>query len=149
MAQTDTIQPPYKRFPTYPPVKLLMPDSTSFFSKVDLPKKMAVLLMMFNPGCDHCQHETEAIIQHIDQFKNVQIVMATTMPLADMKGFIEKYKLSNYKNIVVTQDTHYFLPSFYVMRSLPFLAFYNKNKQLISTFEGSMPIEKVIAELKK
>ncbi len=148
-AQGDSTRAPYLRFPNFPPVKLLMPDSASYFTKNDLSKKSAVMLMLFNPQCDHCQHETEEIIKNIDQFKNIQIIMATSMPFISMKEFMEKNKLSDYKNITVVQDTHYFLPSYYMIRNLPFLAFYNKKKELISVFEGSMPITKAIEELKK
>lgn len=142
-------EPPFKKFPTYPPVKLLLPDSTSFYTKEALPKKSAVLLMLFNPQCSHCQHETEAIIENIDAFKRVQIVMATNMPFDSMMNFRERYGLYKYKNIIVAQDTHYFLPTFFMIRNLPFLAFYNRNKELITTAEGSLPIEKVIQHFEK
>jgi thioredoxin-related protein len=148
-AQGDSTKAPYLRFPNFPPVKLLMPDSASYFTKDDLPKKSAVMLMLFNPQCDHCQHETEEIIKHIDQFKGIQIVMTTSMLFDSMMTFREKYKLADFKNIVVAQDTHFFLPSYFMIRNLPFLAFYNKKKELISVFEGSMPIEKALEELKK
>jgi thioredoxin-related protein len=148
-SQADSIKAPYLRFPNFPPVKLLLPDSSSFFTKDVLPKKSAIMLMLFNPECDHCQHETEEIIKNIDKFKGIQIVMTTSMPFLSMKEFIKKYKLADHKNITVAQDTHYFLPSYYMIRNLPFLAFYNKKKELISVFEGSMPIEKALQELKK
>jgi hypothetical protein len=148
-AQGDSTKAPYLRFPNFPPVKLLMPDSASFFTKDNLSKKSAVMLMLFNPQCEHCQHETEEIIKTIDQFKGIQIVMATSMLFDSMMTFREKYKLAAYKNITVAQDTHYFLPSYYMIRNLPFLAFYNKKKELISVFEGSMPIAKALEELKK
>jgi thioredoxin-related protein len=149
VAQVDTIQPPYKKFPSFPPVKLLMADSVSFYTKDDLPKKKPVMLMLFNPQCEHCQHETEELVKNIDKFKDIQIVMSTSMLFDSLLTFREKYKLAQYKNIVVTQDTHFFLYSFFTVHNLPFLAFYNKRKELISVFEGSMPIERVLNELKK
>ena len=147
--QNDSTKAPYLRFPNFPPVKLLMPDSTTYFTKTDLPKKSAVMLLLFNPQCDHCQHETEEIIKHIDKFTGIQIVMTTSMPFDAMMAFREKYKLADYKNITVAQDTHYFLPSYYMISNLPFLAFYNKKKELISVFEGTMPMTKALEELKK
>src|SRR5262245_17319407 len=70
--QQDSIQlPPYKRFPSVPPLKLLEIDSTSYFTKNDLKKNRPVLIMVFNPDCDHCKHETEEIIKNIDSLKNV------------------------------------------------------------------------------
>jgi len=142
--QNDYSQPSYKRFPTFPPVKLLMQDSTTVFSKENLPKKTAVLLMIFNPGCDHCQHETEELIKNMNSFKKIQIVMATVMPIAEMKTFIEKYNLAKYKNIVVGKDQHFFLPGFYMINSLPYLAMYDKQGKLLSTFEGTMKMEDLI-----
>jgi thioredoxin-related protein len=143
-SQADTIQPPYKRFPTFPPVKLLMPDSVSFFTQKDLTKKTPVMLMLFNPQCEHCRHETEELIKNIDKFKNIQVIMTTSMAFDSMLAFREKYQLARYENIVVAQDTHYFLFSYYLNHSLPFLAFYNKKKELISVFEGSLPISAVL-----
>jgi len=148
-AQVDSTKAPYLRFPGFPPARLLMTDSSTYFTKDKLDKKSAVMLMMFNPQCEHCQHETEELIKNIDKFKGIQIVMTTFMPFDSMMAFRERYKLADYKNIVVTQDTHYFLPVYYRITNLPFLAFYNKKKELISVFEGSMPIEKVLKEFEK
>jgi thioredoxin-related protein len=126
-----------------------MSDSLTYFTKDALKKKSAVMLMIFNPDCEHCQHETSELIKHIDEFSKIQIVMATMMPFTSMISFREKYNLAQYDNIVVGQDIHYFLPSFYKISNLPFLAFYNKKKELISVFEGSMPIENALKELNK
>ncbi len=142
-SQTDTMPPPYKRFPEYPPVKLLLPDSSSLFTKDDIPKKTPVWMFMFNPQCSHCQHETEELVKNIDEFKKIQVVMVTSMPFDSMMAFREKYNLGNYKNIVVGQDTHYFLFSYFQNRNLPFHAFYDKKKMLIKIFEGSVAIHAI------
>ncbi len=147
-SQPGPSQPPYKRFPNFPPVKLLLPDNT-YFTKDALKKKSVVMLMIFNPQCDHCQHETEDLIKHINEFRNIQIIMATVMPFDSMMYFRKKYKLAQYSNIVVGQDIHFFLPSFYMISNLPYLAFYNKKKELISVFEGSMPMSRVVEIFKK
>jgi peroxiredoxin len=145
----DTIQAPYKKFPSYPPVKLLNTDSTSFYTKDDLPKKKKVMLVLFNPQCEHCQHEAETLTNNLDKFKKIHIVMATTAPIHEMVEFAHKYKLAEQTNIVFAQDTHYFLLSFYNLRNLPFHAFYGKNKELITVAEGSMTLEKIMTALGK
>ena len=66
-----------------------------------------------------------------------------------MFTFREKYKLADYKNIVVAQDPNFFLVTYFMIRNLPFLAFYDKKKELISVFEGSLPIDKVLKEFEK
>lgn len=149
IAQSDTIQPPYKKSPNLPAIHLLLPDSTSYFTNANLEKKKPVMLMLFNPQCSHCQHETEELIKNIDKFKHIQIIMATSMVFDSMMTFREKYKLADYKNIVVAQDIHYSLISFFMIHSLPFLAFYDKKKELISVFEGGLQMEKILKEFDK
>ena len=143
-AQNDSLQAPYKRFPSFPPAKLLLPDGLSHFTKADLPKKKPIMLMVFSPSCEHCQHETEELINNIDKFKDIQIVMTTSMPFDSMLAYREKYRLERFKNIIVAQDTDYFLFTFYQVHNLPFLAFYDKKKELISVFEGGLPMDKIL-----
>src|SRR4030088_3180872 len=143
-AQVDTVQPPYKRFPTIPPLKLMPIGSTTLFTKDQLKKNKPVLIILFSPDCEHCQHETEDLIKNIDHFKKVQIVMATMMPFEQMTAFYDRYDLKRFNNIIVGKDIYYLLPSFYKVRFLPFLAMYDKKGKLIDASEGSTPIARVI-----
>jgi thioredoxin-related protein len=143
-AQVDTLQPPFKRFPTLPPIQLLLSDSTTKYTKEDIPKKKQVLLMLFSPDCSHCQHTAEELVKFKNQTTDFHIIMATLSPIWQMNDFVEKYRLSDLKNVVVGKDIYFFMPSFYSIKNLPFMAFYNKKGNLMSVFEGSMSIEKVI-----
>lgn len=143
-AQEDTTELPYKRFPTLPPFQLLMGDSTSKYTKDNVPAKKPVLLLLFSPECSHCQHTAEEIYQHKDDFKNIQIIMATLHSLTQMNEFMQTYKLNEMPNIVAGKDIYYILPPFYGISSLPYMAFYNKSGKLITGFEGSMPVERVL-----
>lgn len=107
------------------------------------------MLMVFNPDCEHCQHQTEQLIKQIDKFRKAEIILATMMPYDSMMKFKEKYQLEEFENIIVGQDKYFFLPSFYNINNLPFLAFYDKKGKLISVFEGTMPIEKAAEEIYK
>jgi len=142
-SQTDSISPAYLRFPTVPPFQLLQVDSASTFTKGDLKKNQQVLLMYFSPDCEHCQHQTEDILQNIKSFKKVQIVMATYQPFESMKSFYEKYELAKY-NIHVGRDTKFTLPPFFKIQSLPFMALYDKKGNLITTFEGNQKVNKIL-----
>ena len=149
-AQNDsTKMPPYQRFPDLPPIQILLSDSSTMYTKAQIPQGKPVLFMIFSPDCSHCQHETEEVIAHMDELKNVQIVMITFHPLYMMKNFISDYGLSKYPNIVVGKDIYYITTSFYDIRNIPYLAMYNKKGKLIEGFEGSLPIPKVIEILNK
>jgi len=142
--QDSALLAPYKRFPTIPPFKLLNIDSTGYFTKADLKKNKPVLIILFNPDCDHCKHEIEQIIEDMDEFKEVQIVMATMMPFDLMKSFYEKYGLNKFDNITMGRDFQYLLPSFYQIRFMPYLAMYDKKGNLLTTFEGTMKMEDLV-----
>jgi len=144
MAQNTAQEPPYKQFPTLPPLQLLLSDSTTKFTKDDLPKKKPVFFLLFSPDCSHCQHTTEEILKYKDDFKDIEIVMATLNPLWQMNEFIEKYKLKELPNMVVGKDYSYVMPSFFNIKNLPFMAFYNKKGDLISIYEGSLDISRVL-----
>lgn len=150
-AQADSTQqlPPYKRFPSLPPVQLLLSDSSTLFTKSQIAAGRRVLFMVFSPDCEHCQHETEELIAHRNELKDVQIVMVTMYPLWKMKEFVSRYGLDAYSNIVIGKDIYYTLPAFYDIRNLPYLALYNKKGLLTATFEGAWPLTKIIETMKQ
>jgi len=47
------------------------------------------------------------------------------------------------------RDTKFFLPPYYKMQSLPFQALYDKNGELITTFEGNVQIDKLLEAFNK
>jgi thiol-disulfide isomerase/thioredoxin len=147
-AQSDSLQPAYKRFPTVPPFQLLQLDSATTLTKEDLARNHAVLIMFFSPDCDHCQHQTEDLLKDMESFKNVEIVLASFQPFDMIKGFYEKYQLAKYPNIHIGRDTKYFLPPFFKMTNLPYLALYNRKGDLITTFEGNVKTSRLLKEFK-
>jgi thioredoxin-related protein len=146
--QNDVSIPPYKRFPTLPPIQLLLGDSITRYTKENIPEKKPVLVMLFSPECSHCQHTAEEMYQHKEDLKDIQIVMATILNLTQMNDFMQRYKLNEMPNIVAGKDIFFLLPPFYDIKNFPYMAMYNKKGNLIMGFEGSMPIEKLITVFK-
>jgi len=148
-AQSQTQpDPPYKRFPTLPPLRLLLPDSSTIFTDKDLRKNTPLFFILFSPDCDHCKKETEELIDNIDSFKNIQIVMATFMPVSEIKKFYDNYRLDRFSNITVGYDMQHMLPTYYRISYTPFLAFYDKKGNLIEGIQGALPIPKVLEYFK-
>lgn len=144
VAQSDTAYP-YKRYPTVPPISLLQADS-SLLTKDQL-KKAPVLLMFFSPTCDHCQHQISDMIKRMSAFKNTQLVLATYQPFEEMVEFIKTYELDKYPNIKVGRDEKFVLPPFYHIQSLPYLALYNKKGDLVTTWQGNVPVDTLLKAL--
>src|SRR5829696_4310381 len=147
-AQVDTLLPPYKRYPTLPPLQLFLADSATKYTKADLPKKKPLLLILFSPDCEHCQHEAREIVAHAEEFKDIHIIMSTTYPIYRMTAFAASYGLDKLSNVVMAKDPYYLLISFYDIKNLPFMALYNKKGDLIETMAGTVAIEKVLTAFK-
>ena len=142
-------EPPYRQFPTVPPFKFLLTDSTTVYTKEDLPARKSVLLMLFSPECDHCRHQIDSILARVDEFKNVQIVLATVLPFDRLRNFYTEYQLQKYPNIVAGRDFQFFLPSFFETHSLPTMGLYDRKKQLIEVVDVSMPVQQLLEKFKR
>ena len=140
---------PYLRFPTTPPFKLLKVDSATYVTKENIRKNHRTIIMVFSPECDHCKHQTEEILKEAAKFKDVEIVMATFQPFAEMKEFYSFYRIADHPNIKLGRDEKFVLPPFFRIRSLPFLALYDKKGALVTTFEGNQTAEKLLNAFNK
>jgi thioredoxin-related protein len=144
-AQKDSMEAPFRKFPMIPPFDLLKTDSVTHLTKANINTQHKTLIMFFSPECNHCQHQTEDMLAAIDSLKDIQIIMATYQPFEEMIGFNQKYNIEKYSNIKLGRDTKYFLPPYYRMKSLPYLALYNSKGDLITSFEGNQTITKLLA----
>lgn len=147
-ASVDSI-PAHLKGLKIPDFKLLLVDSATNFYTENLDGKKNTLIMLFSPDCDHCQHQTEDIIQNIAAFKNTQIIMTTVLPFHQMKTFYETYRLQRFKNIVMGRDVLYFFSPYYRAQFTPYLALYNKKGELLYTNDGQVKIETLLAQLPK
>ncbi len=147
-AQKDTTSPPTYTLYPLPQFSVLLPDSTTWFTKKDLPKNKKTVVMVFSPDCEHCQHETELIKQHLSDFKRAQLLMVTPMSFEKMHEFYLKYGLDQYKNVIVGYDPKFFFTSYFKMRMFPFIAIYDKKYALVKTFEGSPPMDDLLKYVK-
>src|SRR5687768_13743286 len=68
-SQVDSTTPAFRKYPTFPPLQLLLGDSATKYTKEDLPKKKPVLIMLFSPECSHCQHTAEEMVKHKEELK--------------------------------------------------------------------------------
>lgn len=147
-AANDSI-PPHLKNLKLPDFKLLLPDSITNFYTEQLSTKKTTILISFSPECDHCKQQTKEIIENIKEFKDVQIVMATTLPFEMMKAFHAEYKIASYKNIIMGRDVLYFFPKYFLNHYLPLIAIYNKKGELLYYADGGLPTSELIRLVKE
>jgi len=145
-AQTDSL-PIYKRFPDVPAFSIMKAPDSVKFTKDDLAKKKETLIMLFSPDCSHCQVATKDLLEHIDLFKDVQIVMVSSLDFKNIKKFYEDYKIADHPNISMGRDGAYYLGTFYKLHNYPSLFLYDKKGKFVEEFVGDVKMEKVAAAL--
>jgi thiol-disulfide isomerase/thioredoxin len=139
---------PYLKNPVLPDFKILQKDSATWFTKANLKSGKPVMIMLFSPDCEHCQLQTKDILKKIKELGDLQIVMATFQPMEKMRKFHKEYGISAYPNIHMGRDESFFFGPYYVGRSIPFLAIYDRNRKLIKVYDGGAPAEKISAAIK-
>jgi len=127
-----------------PPISLLLPDSVTKVDTRSIAPGKPVVLVYFSPDCEHCQLLARQITDHIQQLKDVHLVMLSPMPLQDIKVFNNTFKLTKYKNITLTYDYGYNFYKYFKSESFPCVAIYNKDNQLVRFYRREIGIEELI-----
>ena len=105
-----------------------------------------VILVLFQPDCDHCQRGAEAIHEHLNDFDEYTLYFITTAPLADIQQFAKDYQLSEAENVVfAATELQPILDNF---GSIPTPSMYiYSGKKLLKALEGETPIEEIVEAL--
>ncbi len=146
-SQYDTT-PPYLKTKVVPNFVLLSIDSVVFTQGV-LTKNKNTIIMLFNPECGHCQEQLALLLTLPEVTKTTNLILATTEPLKKIKIFCDKYHLEKYPWIHIGKDPKYFFGVHYKPRTIPVLAFYNKQKQFTYFNQGNVKKKEIIKALKK
>jgi thioredoxin-related protein len=144
---TEPLAPAYIRIPSVPPFNItIAPDSISF-TKENLKKKRATIIVVFSPDCDHCVQSTADLITNYERFKKVEIVMATALSFQQVKKFYTNLKVADYPNIKVGEDKSYFLGTFFEVRSFPAIFLYDKKGEFKQAFDSNAKWETIAKSL--
>lgn len=103
-----------------------------------------LLLMMFNPTCEHCEEMTFNFIKNIFLFKKTRILMvAAPMQTHNLEYYNNTTKFSLYANtMTVAIDSAHVIDKLFKYESLPQINFYDASSmRLLHTFVGDTPMD--------
>jgi thiol-disulfide isomerase/thioredoxin len=121
-----------------------------YFSAADIPKGKPVLLIYFAPDCDHCHTLMNAFFPKATAFLRAQVVMVTHRPLAEVADFEKKFRTARFANIKVgTEGTTNFLRLFYKLQNTPFVALYDQEGKLVSSYRKDPAVDVLLQQLKQ
>lgn len=102
------------------------------------------LIIHFDADCEGCQHEAQAIIDHLDELGDVKIVFLSVQDFDQIDVFDKYFKLSEKPNIVVGQDYTKTIPTHFKMPTTPLIALVDSDGDVRKIITGEIGI----AELK-
>ncbi|HEY1872403.1 MAG TPA: thioredoxin family protein [Chitinophagaceae bacterium] len=133
---------------TIPPFKILLSDD-KIFSATDLPKGKPVILVYFDPECDHCQKLMKEFFPKMNEFRKAEIIMVTFKPVDDLIAFEKLHETSKYTNIKVgTEGNTFYLRYYYGLEKMPFTALYDKNGNFVYSYKEQTPVDDLVKRFK-
>ena len=122
----------------------------TIFNAAELPKTKPVILIYFDPDCEHCQKLMKELFEKIDAFKKAEIIMVTFKPIEEVAGFEKLHSTQKYSNIIVgTEGVGFYLRNYYGLETMPFTALYDKKGNLNYSYRKETPVDDLINRLKK
>jgi hypothetical protein len=136
---------------TVPPFNMVLSDGVTYYNASNIDKSKPLMVVYFDPECQHCQHFTQALLKNIKKFSNVQIVMICDAPgLPPLKKFVTDFGLDGYANIRVgTEGIYRATMNFYHVDVTPFTALYNNRQELIKYYRDIPQIQELVVQLSK
>lgn len=144
-AQTAGVKPPGD----IPPFRMLQGNG-AMFSASDLQPNKPVIIIYFQPNCEHCQALMNDLFKKIVEFNGTQLVMVTYVRPNEMAAFQQSYHTDKYPNIKVgTEGNAFFLRQYYHIMNTPFTALYDRHGKLVCSYANQTPVDALVAQVKK
>ena len=132
---------------TIPPFKMTL-SNNKIFKAADLPKGKPLVLIYFDPDCDHCQKLMADLFKKINSFKKVEMVLITFKSVTEVAAFEKKYTTSKYANMKVgTEGTLFYLKNYYKLVKMPFTALYDSKGNYNFSYREETPVDDLIKRL--
>jgi peroxiredoxin len=106
-----------------------------------------VLIVFFNPGCDHCQREAKLLSENKDVIKDYQVYFVSPEPMDSIAKFSVDYKLLE-PNVHFGQgEASSILSAVGPITTVPTFMLYD-NQAFVARMEGEISLEKLRQMLK-
>jgi hypothetical protein len=131
-----------------PPLRLVRLDG-KVFTQDDFSAKKPMLVMEFNPTCDHCAVQTELMRNQSEQLKNAHVVLLAAPGMMEyLPQFERPMRLSEVPAFICGVDSSGFIDRTFNYESLPQINIYDKERKLVRSFSGVVAVDSLVMFLK-
>lgn len=142
---TDTMQAVAAETKNERPLMTLTLADGSLIEARDLEEPM--LLIFFQPDCDHCQNEAKQIRQKLDEFRDYKLYFISSHPMDVIRKFAADYKLNDQPNVHFGYATVESVLNNYGPISAPSVYIYSRDGRLVESFDGEVDVGVIIKYL--
>ena len=104
------------------------------------------VIILFQPDCDHCQHEAVEIEQRLEEFKDYTLYFISSSPIEQITAFAKNFKLNDKDNVKFALTTNEGVLTYYGPVPTPSIYVYSEGK-LRTSFNGQTDVENIIKAL--
>lgn len=105
-------------------------------------------VMFFNPGCEHCEYEGEALSANSGSLKEKEILMVSLSPRDSIKAYAKRHRLERIPNIHFATDSLAKATILFGVQSIPTTFVYGSDGKLRKRFNGEVSIKALLRELR-
>lgn len=132
-----------------PPFSIMQTNGKVYRAQ-NLPFEKPIIIIYFSPDCEDCLAFMDKFFIRVTDFNKASVVMITYFPIEEVVKFVRRYKMGNYKNIIVgTEGSSFFVKDYYKIMDLPFVALYDKNGNIQASYQKDIPLKVIIEKLQK
>lgn len=104
------------------------------------------ILILFQPDCDHCQHEAEDIEKQLAAFEDYKLYFVSAAPMPEIEKFAATYKLKGKDNVLFGNTAAENVLNHFGPIPAPSIYIYNE-QTLKKGFEGQTAVGEIIQNL--
>ena len=130
--------PVYKKNPHLPVFSLLLTDSTTNFTNLNIEKGKPTVIVYFSPDCSHCQADAKNISEKLDSLKHINFIWCSSHDVDKIKAFAVKYNMADLPNMVFGKDEKWAIPSVFKVTFTPYFAIYGKDGLFFKEFRNGL-----------
>ncbi|AYB30618.1 hypothetical protein D4L85_08520 [Chryseolinea soli] len=109
--------------------------------------KGKVILILYQPDCDHCQRESTALREHIETLQPYEVYFITASTVQESEAFAKAYKFNDQINVHFALTPVEKIINTFGPISAPSLYVYSEDHALVKHFNGETPVEDILKVL--
>jgi hypothetical protein len=119
----------------------MMQSNGKVLKAQNLPMGKPIIIIYFDPDCDHCIKTMKELFSKAELFKKASIAMVTYLPVDKVIEFEKSYSIKKHPNMYVgTEGSTFFVRNYYRIATMPYIALYTKNGDFVKEYrtEGTL-----------